>query len=77
MTAGLSATSAFISPSYSKSTRRLSRICNRLLHLLGPVAERIAEGGIGQHRHARLEAEPTRHAGRLLGDIGNLLRMSA
>jgi hypothetical protein len=36
---------------------------------------RLAEGGVGQHRHARLIAEPAGHAGGLLGDVGELLRI--
>jgi hypothetical protein len=30
---------------------------DRVTHALGPFAGRVAEGGIGQHRHARLVAQ--------------------
>ncbi len=46
-----------------------------LHHALGTFAGRMAEGGIGKQRHARLVAHAPGHAGRLLGDVGDLLRI--
>src|SRR5690606_6900196 len=46
---------------------------HRILHACRTLPERIAERRIGEQRHARLEAEPPRHARRLRGDIGQLL----
>ena len=44
-----------------------------LLHPQRAFALRMAEGGKGQHGHARLISKPARHACRLNGNLGNFL----
>ena len=70
----LSATSADISPSYSKSTRIPSRMRTASWTFSARSALRVAEGREGEQRHAGLVAEPARDAGGLDGDLGELLR---
>jgi hypothetical protein len=41
-----------------------------LLHPLGTFAGRVAEGGVGKHRHPRLVAQAPGDTGGFLGDIG-------
>ncbi len=43
------------------------------MHARGALALRMAEGGEREQRHPRLIAEPARDAGRLDGDVGDLL----
>ncbi len=66
--------SAAISPSYSKSTRFWSRMrtarCTRAERSPG----RMAEGGEGEQRHARLIAEPTGDTRRFDCDLRQFLR---
>ena len=46
---------------------------DRLAHLVGALAARLAEGRIGEQRHARLDAEVARRARGLDRDVGELL----
>ena len=53
-----SATSAPISPSYSKSAPRRSRIVDRLPDTFRALVRRMSEGRIGEHRHPRRDPKP-------------------
>jgi hypothetical protein len=64
-----------MSPSYSKSTRIPVEDADRLAHVPRALALRVAEGGEGEKREARLHAEPARHPGRLDRDLGQRSRV--
>ena len=75
--AGSSATSAAISPSYSKSTWRSVEQLHRVADAAGDRALGVAEGGEGQEGDARLVPQAPRRGGRLDRDVGQRRRVRA